>query len=73
MSLVVVERPFCSTPTCDLYLCCLEGRARGEGHWARLPNGHVIGQTIVNGTVLCDVCAKAVVKGDRPVGVTITK
>src|SRR5450631_2330478 len=52
---------FCSNPSC---LCGLHVRmgdpgVRGEGNWAELACGVIIGRLIVQGAFLCDGCARA--------------
>jgi hypothetical protein len=59
---------FCATPTCALYLLPDDPRVRGQGEWAHLPNGLVMGRTTVAGQRYCDLCARELIAGRAPSG-----
>jgi hypothetical protein len=44
---------FCSNAACDLHVVV----AAGEGEWAELDSGSIVGRTRIDGRMLCDRCA----------------
>jgi hypothetical protein len=60
--------PFCATRTCALHLTANDPRVRGHGEWAHLPSGLIVGRTRIDGQHYCDVCARDLNAGRRPLG-----
>jgi hypothetical protein len=49
---------FCANEACVLHVRPGDAGVRGEGNWARLPNGLMVGRNCYNGRVLCDFCGR---------------
>jgi hypothetical protein len=47
---------FCSDPACVLHVCPGDPCVNGEGNWAVLPCGAMIGRGIYEGQYYCDCC-----------------
>jgi len=47
---------FCSDPGCILHVCPGDSGVKGEGNWAVLPCGAMIGRGIYDGRYYCDRC-----------------
>lgn len=62
---------FCATLTCALHLSSNDARIRGQGEWALLPNGLIVGRTAVNGQRYCDICARDRNVGREPTGLQL--
>lgn len=56
---------FCANEECMLHVRSGDPGVRGEGNWARLPNGLMVGRFRYNGRVLCDFCGRAELKAQR--------
>jgi hypothetical protein len=56
---------FCSNPDCvhGLHVRFGDGDIQGEGNWAELEGGILIGRAIIQGVYLCDGCARALLAG----------
>jgi hypothetical protein len=56
---------FCGNLTCPcgLHVRIGDPGVHGEGNWAELAGGILIGRAIVDGAYLCDCCARAVIEG----------
>jgi hypothetical protein len=56
---------FCTNPKClnGLHVRAGDPGVEGDGNWAELPNGVIVGRRIVNDIYLCDGCGRALVSG----------
>jgi hypothetical protein len=52
---------FCSLPECELHVII-----EGDGEWAELDNGCIVGRTRVDGRRVCDRCARKLVNSSKP-------
>jgi hypothetical protein len=64
---------FCANSGCMLHVRPGDSNVRGSGNWAQLEDGTILGRRRVDSTMLCDQCAKRVMRGEvtlatRPVG-----
>lgn len=59
---LVDGEPFCANPACCLHVRPGETGVSGEGNWAHLDGGVVIGRGRYDGQMLCDTCGIASVK-----------
>jgi hypothetical protein len=50
---------FCSDPDCVLHVCAGDPGVKGEGNWAVLPCGAMIGRGIYESRYYCDRCGTA--------------
>lgn len=56
---VMLGAVFCANPRCVLHVRVGEAAVRGAGEWAVRPDGIVTSRRPAAGTMLCDVCARA--------------
>jgi hypothetical protein len=56
---------FCSNPDCPngLHVRAGDRGIEGDGNWAELSSGVIIGRVIVQGAYLCDGCTRALIAG----------
>ena len=56
---------FCSHPRCPngLHVRAGDPGVKGDGAWAKIPGGAIIGRCIVDNVYLCDGCARALIAG----------
>jgi hypothetical protein len=55
------DYPFCSNSRCELHVRAGDPGVHGFGHWARLPDGRIIGRGLYDGIFLCDRCGRAAI------------
>jgi len=55
------DYPFCSNLRCELHVRAGDPGVQGSGHWARLPDGRIIGRGLYDGVFLCDRCGRAAI------------
>jgi hypothetical protein len=48
---------FCSNTHCMLHVRCGDPQVSGAGEWATRPDGVVTSRRLVQGRMVCDVCA----------------
>lgn len=53
------ELHFCFRPTCCLHVRPGDPGVQGEGNWARIDGGLIIGRRLIDGAYLCDLCIGA--------------
>jgi hypothetical protein len=56
---------FCGNSRCPLGLHVRAGdrNVNGDGNWARLADGIMMGRGVYQGVYLCDACGKALLQG----------
>lgn len=54
---------FCANTACGLYVRPGDANVRGRGNWAQLPDGTMVGRQRIENTMLCDRCARKVLRG----------
>ena len=59
---LVDGEPFCANPACRLHVRPGDPGVSGEGNWAQIEGGVVIGRGRYDGRMLCDTCGIASVK-----------
>ncbi len=59
----VEDTHFCSQAACDLHVIV---DAAGEGEWAELDNGCIVGRIRINGRMVCDRCARKLLNPCAP-------
>jgi len=55
---------FCANPSCNLHVRASDANVHDSGNWAAFADGIMIGRSRVEGFMLCDRCAKRVVRGE---------
>lgn len=67
---MLIASPFCATPTCLLHVCEGDAGVTGSGQWATIRAlGITVSRTVVDGVLLCDVCARDRIEGLSPIGI----
>ena len=49
---------FCANRKCLLHVRVTDPAVRGQGNWARLPDGRLVGRGRYGGQMLCDFCGR---------------
>lgn len=57
-----IDHVFCSQPHCCLHVSRFSPNVKGQGNWATLPNGLVVGRSVQNGRYVCDLCLQAMTR-----------
>ena len=61
------DSAFCANARCELHVSPGDVNVKGNGNWAKTPDGLVSGRQRLQSVMLCDRCAARVARGELTV------
>lgn len=56
--LLEYDQIFCANEDCELHVSPTAPNVRGRGNWATRSDGALVGRSIYNGKMYCDLCGQ---------------